>query len=724
MRATRLFALLVLFVAPARGIFGAPSPQKAPSAAQQQAPLPPALKTNTRLIAIDVIATDSHGNVVRGLKADDFKIFEEHAGEQKVAQFQFIDMMANAAPEPAAAHPARSPGVYSNIAFSRFKAPPTVILMDALNTSIYAQIQVRRDMILFLKTLPTDTPVAVFLLGHTLHVVQSFTTDPARLRAAVDSAHQPENMIQAQPQDDPDSASFMLENTSPNAPSSVIQSLQDFEAQQYLGMMDQRVDETADAMRSVAKYLGGYPGRKNLIWFSESFPIWIEPTTDFGSDPFIGSTTYSGKVREAADALTDARVAVYPVDARALGGPGAYSAANENMSTPGRPGGDISGEIAREDSMRIDSQATMDDIADETGGKTCKNTNDLAGCVRRALDESSAYYELGYYPENVKWDGQFHKITVKTAQKGTKLFYRRGYFALDMGAIAKKQPDSLLKQACIDNLPATSIPLTVAAMPPKPDAGKADPGARYLLMISPGALSLAPADGARSMNVQMAICEYDPKGNSFEFYPRDLSRSVPDALYQSWQAQGIRNIFDYDAKPRDRRLRFAVLDVPSGATGAVDVPAHPREFAGEPGHIAPAAASASTAGSPAPAPKAPVQIITQLTFRSSSGASSLLDWSGDKLWYHGNLGINQGAPALFKSLFGQRYHCDTGKLVPNDANSTAPPGYLLTFHSPSGPGALVELGGESPAYSGNLPVDASARAFFDYLWKLCHCQQP
>jgi hypothetical protein len=102
----------------------------------------------------------------------------------------------------------------------------------------------------------------------------------------------------------------------------------------------------------------------------------------------------------------------------------------------------------------------------------------------------------------------------------------------------------------------------------------------------------------------------------------------------------------------------------------------------------------------------------------------MLDWSGDKLWYHGNLAINQGAPALFESLFGSRYHCDAGKLISNDATSTSPPSYLLTFRSPKGPGALVELGGESPAYSGNLPVDATARAFFDYLWKLCHCQQP
>jgi VWFA-related protein len=727
MRVRGLVVVSVFLAASALATIAAPPTEEGASAPQQLPSRPAPLKTNTRLIAIDVVATDSHGNIVRGLTAEDFKISEQHAGQQKVAQFQFVDISASPATELARVLPAKTAGVYSNVASARFKVPPTVILMDALNTSIYRQIQVRRDMILFLKKLPPDTPVAVFLLGHTLHVVQSFTTDPALLRDAVDSAHRPENMIQRQPQDDPDSASFALENSSPNASVSMIQSLQDFEAQQYVAMMDQRVDETADAMRSVAKYLAGYPGRKNLIWFSESFPIWIEPTADFGSDPFIGSTTYGGKVREAADALTDARVAVYPVDARALEGPQAYSASNENMSTPGQPGGAIGGALAREDWERIDSQATMDEIADETGGKTCKDTNDLAGCVKRALDESSSYYELGYYPENVKWDGQFHKITVKTERKGIKLSYRRGYYALDVRAIANQTPDALLKDACLDDLPSTSIPLTAAVIEPKQHDGKADPGARYLLIVSPGALSLAPVDGLRSLSVKMAICEYQPKQGSFQFYEQDLSRPVPDAVYQSWQVHGFRNIFDYGAKPSDQRLRFVVLDVPSGATGAIDVPAHPREFASEPGNIVPVA-SPGAASPPGPAPavaKAPEQAITQLTFRSSSGgASSLLDWSGDKLWYHGDLGINLGAPALFRNLFESRYHCDAGKLVSNDPNSTAPASYLLSFRSPSGSGALVELGGESPAYSGNLPVDTSARAFFDYLWKLCHCQQP
>ncbi len=713
---------------------GANNPQVAlPGTAQSPAPSP--VKSLTRLITVDVVATDSHGNAIRDLKQDDFQVFDEHGGQQKIAGFQFIDTSAAPAGPMPGALPT-GPHIYSNLAAGRLKVPPTAILMDALNTSLFRQMQVRRDMILFLKNLPADTPVAVFLLGHTVHVVQNFTTDPKLLRAAVDQARQPDNLLQEQnPQDDANSPSVMMQEMSPNTPTDVIQSLQTFESQQYLELMDQRVSETADAMRAIAKYLGGYPGRKNLVWFSESFPIWIEPTTDFGNDPFIGSTTYTGKVREAADALTDAEVAVYPVDARALEGPAAYSAANGTI-----PSGDLGGALSREDSLRINSQATMEAVAEETGGKTCKNTNDLAGCVQEALNEGSAYYELSYYPENIKWDGHFQKITVKTPRRGVKLAYRRGYFAASTAMLANPgQPDQLLKETCIDPLPSTSIDMTVEPIAPRETPGQ-PAASRYLLTISPSALSLAAVGGARQLSLQMAICEYDPKGDKFDFFPHDLSRPVTDAQLKSWQEHGIRNIFDYGAKPENPRLRFAVLDVPTGITGSVDVPAHPRDFGAIPGAPAQAAAPAS-GGAPAPsqisqavpplaaapaAPAAPAQVsvTTALTFRTGSGKTSRLDWGSGKVTYEGDLGVELGAQGFFQKYFAAQYHCQAGNLVSNDPKSTVTPKLALVLRGASGPAVLIDLTGTEPQYTGDLPVDPDARAFFSQVWKLCHCQGP
>lgn len=674
---------------------------------------------------MDVVATDSHGNTIRGLKQEDFQVFDEHSGQQKLVRFEFVDAVANAK-AAGAAPPTLPPYVFSNVQSIPMTVPPTVILLDALNTDIVKQMEVRRDMILFVKKLPSDTPVAVFLLGHTLHMLQNFTTNPSLLLSAVNQSHRPVTSgVDTMPQDDANNVSNSLRNFGTNTPESVLQSIEDFEKEEYQMQMDQRVEETADAMKAIAKFLGGYSGRKNLIWFSESFPIWIEPTSDFGSDPFMGSTSYSGKVREAAYALTDAQVAVYPVDARALEGPNAYSAANPfNRQT--LSGSGFAGALSRDDSMRIDSQATMDEVADETGGKTCKNTNDLAGCVKAALDHSSAYYELAYYPENAKWDGRFHKITVKTQQKGVKFAYRRGYFATDAAAQAQKaNPDNLLKQSCLDALPGTSIAFTAQAVAPEKNSAQPDE-TRYMLNIPVSSLSLDPAGGLRSLNIRLAICEYTPKGDSFHLYTRDLSRTVPEPVYTSWKMTGMRNLFDYQAKPENQRLRFAVVDVPSGQIGAIDVPAHPQRYGALP---APTVSGDAPLAPPTrPAPPVPVapppSPPTHVGFRGSNGATSALDWTGDSVAYHGELTIDQGARALFGTLFAEKNHCEAGSLIPNDISAPGKPSLVLTLRKADGRNAVIDLEGSAPVYSGELVVDTSARAFFDYLWKLCHCQQP
>ncbi|MBZ5501143.1 MAG: VWA domain-containing protein [Acidobacteriia bacterium] len=704
------------------------------SGAAAQAPKPDnALKVKTRLITVDVVATDAHGHAIRDLQREDLQVFDGHSGEQKIVRMEFVDLSAasTALTAGAPALPA-GPSAYSNLSLTRSQVAPTVMLMDALNTGTFNQVRVRRDMLLFLKSLPPDTPVAVFLLGHTVRVVQNFTSDLKLLQAAVDRAHSPSTFEQ-NPQDDPNSASNRLQGVSPSTPGEVVQALQDFEKTVYVEQTGQRVDETADAMKAIARFLGGYPGRKNLLWFSESFPLWIQPTSENGGNPavssnptgvklpgqeFSGAAVYQDKVRAAAHALSEARVAVYPVDARGLEGPQSYSAVNENSSTRRHPGGDIAAALQRESDERTMAQATMDELADETGGKTCKNTNSLAACVQRALDESSSYYELAYYPEDVTWDGSFHKIRIKSARHGVKLSYRGGYFATDTGPRAGHEPpQKLLQEACGDPLLSTSIGLTADALP-SPNGSRDANEVRYLLTISPNALSFAPEGEARAVNLQMAICEYDPKGTSYQFYPRDLSRSVPEAVYQGWRQNGFRNIFDYQAKTQDQRLRFVVLDVPSGVAGSVDVPAHPHDF----GSV-PASLSSTVPGTP-PAPKTgPMPVIIRLTFHSPAGGTSVLDWRNDKLLYQGDLTVGQGAHGFFQMYFEQPFHCEAGRLVPKYPSGTAP-NFTFQFRSFAGPVALVDLNGNEPAYSGDLPVDASAKHFFDSLWKLCHCQEP
>ena len=48
---------------------------------------------------------------------------------------------------------------------------------------------------------------------------------------------------------------------------------------------DQRVAMTLEALKLWRRYLAGVPGRKNLIWFSSSFPVTVFPSPEEKSKP-------------------------------------------------------------------------------------------------------------------------------------------------------------------------------------------------------------------------------------------------------------------------------------------------------------------------------------------------------------------------------------------------------------------------------------------------------
>jgi VWFA-related protein len=732
MRAKALFGgfatlLAAAMVAIAAGQSPSPNPpasSSAPQAQQQQStqsaqpPQTPqsdyAVQVKTHVVTVDVVATDSHGNAVRDLKPEEFEVSDD--GPQKINHFVFVDKSANSAvAKPANAMQPRPNGFYTNQAkFDSLTMPPTVVLLDALNSDVGNLMETRRHMLRLLKTIPANTPVAVFLLGQSLAVVQDFTSDPALLSAAVDKAMKSTTPLDPTPGNDPNAPSLVAFDE--HGEDIVTRFLEDFEKENFANTTDVRVITTLDALGTIARYLSGYPGRKNLVWVSASFPITLEPDPDFGTKGslFSGIRTYGERVQEAANALTNAQVAVYPVDARGLETNQVFDADQDTVLRRGSPSRSMGAQLNREDTARAMSQGTMDELAQGTGGKTCKNTNDLSGCVEAALNDSSSYYELAYYPQNAKWNGSFHSISVKTTRHGVNLKYRRGYFAEDAQTIVKTQPPEMrLQQACQDFLPSTAIPITAQAVPSaKPDE------IRYLMSVPPGALSLAPNGPSHMLNTQMATCVYSANGGSFRFTTRDLSRTLSEADFNALQTSGLHGYLDAP-KADTVRVRIAVLDLGTGLTGALDIPIHPEDFENT---AAPPAALLPESASPAPAPENPPSLpIYSVTFHSSSGAAGTLDWNGDNLSYHGDIGVGQAAPAYFHDVLGVTFHCEDGELIPRDA-SDAKPDLHFSFKNPTGQTAVVDLTGSEPQYSGDLPVDPSAKPFFETLWYLCRCR--
>ena len=75
---------------------------------------------------------------------------------------------------------------------------------------------------------------------------------------------------------------------------------------------------------------------------------------------------------------------------------------------------------------RVDALSTL---AENTNGIAVVQTNDIAGGLKKVVDEVSAYYLLGYYSTNTKVDNTFRRIDVKVNRPQVKVAARRGYTA-------------------------------------------------------------------------------------------------------------------------------------------------------------------------------------------------------------------------------------------------------------------------------------------------------
>jgi VWFA-related protein len=83
--------------------------------------------------------------------------------------------------------------------------------------------------------------------------------------------------------------------------------------------------------------------------------------------------------------------------------------------------------------------AAYDDLkslADETDGIAVTDSNDLNAGFRRIADDLAAYYVLGYYTTNTKFDGGIRKIVVKDKRTGKTIRARRQYRAPTESEIA------------------------------------------------------------------------------------------------------------------------------------------------------------------------------------------------------------------------------------------------------------------------------------------------
>ena len=597
----RSFALFVL-----PGLFLITLP-----AAQSQNSAPPALRANSSLVLVDVVVTD-HDKPMHGLDRSRFHVFED-GSEQSL--FSFDEHQPAGAPPAFLAPTALPPNTFTNLPAYPESSAVNVLLLDALNTPLGDQMRVRRKMIDYLGTLKPGTTLAIFTLGTQLRIVTQFTSDPAALVRLLNA---PKTNTQQSPLIDTPSAAA-LDNNQVNAvaasepqtppsdsntgdsnpgigPINAVTALQQFQANQKAAQTGSRLQITLSALKQLAGYLGGISGRKNVIWFSGAFPMVLLPGGS-GFDAFANVESYREEIQKTTDMLTAARVAIYPVDASGLWEPTEFSVAdNPTIPTDAHAAAQAeTSQWSEEREQHVGNQATMQAVADETGGHAYLETNDFDKAVAGAIENGSSYYTLAYMPKNAVLNGRYRSIKVTLDDdRGLKLAYRRGYYA---DAPAETSPESNQPSsefaAALDHdapeatgillkarvLPAGDPAFQGVSLPTVPPPGKSasfsGPAHRYIVDLTIDAHSLVLdnlPDGSRKATIELAMIAYDGLGHPLNNYKHSFQVGLSAAQFQRILSSGISVRLPFDLPAGQVDLRIGVHDLNADRAGSLEVP--------------------------------------------------------------------------------------------------------------------------------------------------------
>src|SRR5208283_4976435 len=287
------------------------------------------------------------------------------------------------------------------------------------NTRMVDRMYARQQLIKYLEEIQPQDRIGVYVFGGRLRVLHEYTADMADFQKKL-----------------ADAKSRLINVSGTETP----------------GALD----------REQSEFDSAFAGRENLIWVSGAFPMI------FGYQTMENmAENYEEEVDATVRALSQANVAVYPIDARGLTTPPGFDASRGSQNTaanrvqgppagsgglPNRPG---SGRARVGGNSRQNAaHATMDEIAQRTGGHAYYNTNDIARAIHDAVVDSTLTYTIGFYPTDEKNDRDFHKIKIET-QRHVSLHYRSGYLDVPVAPQDERQRMLQLHDALFSPMDAT-----------------------------------------------------------------------------------------------------------------------------------------------------------------------------------------------------------------------------------------------------------------------------
>jgi VWFA-related protein len=521
-----------------------PPPSPPPAAARApEAPIPPVSESvDVTVTNVDVFVTDSKGNRVPGLKADDFEIKQDGI-PQKITNFYAVSggkvIFEDGSTVPFDVKEPATPQV-----------PPVVqahyvFYIDNQNI----QPQTRNRMFKRLKEFIVEAvgPNAegmIVTYNKSLKVRKNFTSHPNELISTLDDVELDTGGGTNAVADRKDT----LQRIDDAKSSTEAQNY----AVAYSKALRNDIEFTVDALVDTITSLAGLQGRKNLIYVSEGLPAtagleMYEAIRQKFQDPSASMQEFeydlNSRYMKIISAANANGVTMYTLDASGLQTDTALSA--ENRTT------DIH---VNDFFVRQNMQGPIRMMAEQTGGITAINTNDWKANLDQIAADFSNFYSLGYRAAKGASD-RGHRIEVSVKRKGMTVRTRSTFMEKSIETRTAESVVASLHYARGDN------PLGVSV-----SVGDAKPydNSNYLLpvriSVPIGKLGLVPSGETYLGNFFIYFVVLDVTGNQSDLQIQKQEIKVP----QKDLAVAQRKDFYYDVQlvvvPGGQKLAVGVRD--------------------------------------------------------------------------------------------------------------------------------------------------------------------
>jgi VWFA-related protein len=519
------------------------------------------------VVTLPVFVTDDAGRAVGSLTERDFDV-QDDGKNVRLVGFREVD-----ASDPRALEIARD----SPAARRQF-----LLLFDLSFSNVNGLVRSRRAAVDFVEKglQPSDlAAVATFSANHGVSLLVGFTSDRTQLRRAIETL----GVVRADRQPDPlglvydlQDVGAALSDTLPEegggAFSDALRAVQIRYERSQEAAYRQRVLALIDGMETLAKALDAVQGRKQVVFLSSGFD----------EAPLLGSQGIQslqeseaisrGRVWEVASENRFGDTEVRQSLARMLQ---RFSSSDSVIHAV-----DLSGLSARGDArsgtaepVRRAGRESLTEIANLSGGRLFKDTNDLGVAFGEVLELSRRYYLLAFEPTDLRGPGRFHKLKVRIKGKGFRVSHRSGYY--EKAVFAERTPLERrfeAAQVIATGVGNGELRVRSLAVPYR----RTTTGVVLPVVLEVDGAALLAGQKGDTLGLEIYGYALDPTGKLVDFAAAtsniNLAR-VGDKLRQ----RGLQVHAAFTLPPGRYDLRFLVRDAATGRQGSdwldVNVPA-------------------------------------------------------------------------------------------------------------------------------------------------------